>query len=272
VGATNVIGDPGRALLLSFDNLGEAADLERAPEPEPEPSGDHPSVTEALPRLLERLAALELRATFFVEAINAELYPEALRDIAAAGHEVGMHGWRHERWDALTGAEEVELLERGLHALRGLGLEVEGFRPPGGALGPRSAGALAARGIHWCSPEGTYSRRANGLACLPFRWQLVDAYHRMESFAERRVRLGDGARAASPREAADALLEALDAPADGPLVVILHPFLMLRPSEIAESDRVLARLAELAAQGRRWIAPGREIAGALGAGVSSARG
>jgi hypothetical protein len=94
----------------------------------------------------------------------------------------------------------------------------------------------------------------------------------MESFAERRVRLGDSARPASAREAADALLETLDAPADGPVVVILHPFLMLAPGEIAEADRVLAHLAEHVAQGRRWVAPGREIAARLGARFSSAPG
>src|SRR4051812_34080999 len=263
--------DPRRAVLLSFDNLGEAADLERAPG-EPPPSREHPSVTEALPRLLERLAALDLRATFFVEAINAELYPQALRDIAAAGHEVGMHGWRHERWDALTSAEEEELLDRGLHALGALDLDVEGFRPPGGALGARTAAALAARGLRWCSPEGTHARRANGLACLPFRWPLVDAYHRLESFAERRVRLGDSARPATPRQAAGALLEALDAPAHGPLVLIVRPFLMLAPGEVAEAGRVLARLAEQVAQGTRWVAPGREIAACVGARLSSAPG
>jgi peptidoglycan/xylan/chitin deacetylase (PgdA/CDA1 family) len=263
--------DPSRAVLLSFDNLGEAADLERAPG-EPPPSRDHPSVTEALPRLLDRLAALDLRATFFVEALNAELYPQALRDIAAAGHEVGMHGWRHERWDALSSAEEDELLDRGLHALTGLGLDIEGFRPPGGALGPRSATALATRGLRWCSPEGTHAARANGIACLPFRWQLVDAYHRMESFAERRVRLGDGARPATPRQAADALIEALDARSDGPVVVILHPFLMLTPGEVAEGDRLLAHLADQVAQGTRWVAPGREIAPLVEKRFSSARG
>ena len=117
--------------------------------------------------------------------------------------------------------------------------------------------------MRWASPDGTHARRANGLAYLPFRWRLVDAYYRLESFAERRVRLGDGAHAASPREAADALLEALDAPADGPVVVILHPFLMLSPGEVAEADRILAHLAQEVASGRRWVAPGREIAARL---------
>ena len=79
---------------------GEAADLERGTARAP--IGDDPSVTVGLPRALEALAALDLRATFFVEGLNAELYPQALRDIAAAGHEVGLHGWRHEVWDALS--------------------------------------------------------------------------------------------------------------------------------------------------------------------------
>ena len=130
------------AILLSFDNLGEAADLERGTAQGP--IGDDPSVAVGLPRALEALAALDLRATFFVEGLNAELYPQALRDIAAAGHEVGLHGWRHEVWDALTPDEEDELLGRGVAAFDGLGLEVEGFRPPGGGLGPRTFEALAA--------------------------------------------------------------------------------------------------------------------------------
>jgi peptidoglycan/xylan/chitin deacetylase (PgdA/CDA1 family) len=257
-----VNGDLDRAVLLSFDNLGEAADLER--EQDVARADGHPSVTRALPWLLDTLAELELRATFFVEAINAELYPQALREIAAAGHEVGMHAWRHERWDALSAADEEELLDRSMRALRGLGLEVEGFRPPGGAIGARTPAALLAHGIRWCSPAGSHARLASsGLVCLPFRWPLVDAYHRMESFADRRVRLGDPPRPSSPRETADALLEALAAPADGPTVLILHPFLMLEPAEMAEARRVLSWLADQAARGTRWVAPGRDLAAQL---------
>jgi len=61
------------AVLLTFDNLGEAADLERDLTP-PAPVGEHPSVTVALPALLDRLRDLELPATFFVEGINATVY------------------------------------------------------------------------------------------------------------------------------------------------------------------------------------------------------
>ena len=249
------------AVLLSFDNLGEAADLERHGAPAP---GPHPSVTVGLPRALDALAALDLRATFFVEGLNAELYPHALRDIAAAGHEVGLHGWRHERWDALSADEEDELLRRGIAALSALGLEVEGFRPPGGALGPCTLDALAAQGVRWCSPAGEHAGRTAGVACLPFRWQAVDAYHRLQSFTDRRTTWGDRADVASPREAADALIGAIDARGDEPLVLILHPFLMLEDGEAAQARRVLEHLAELVAQGARWVAPGRELAALVG--------
>lgn len=258
-------GDLRNAVLLSFDNLGEAADLERGTARAP--VGDDPSVTVGLPRALEALAGLDLRATFFVEGLNAELYPDALRAIAAAGHEVGLHGWRHEVWNALSPAEEDELLGRGVGALAALGLEVEGFRPPGGGLGSRTLEALAAHGLHWCSPAGERAGRTGAIACLPFRWPAVDAYHRLESFTDRRASRGDRADVASPREAADALIGALDARGDAPLVLILHPFLMLSEAEAGEARRVMEHLAGLVARGERWVAPGRELAALVGEGI-----
>jgi peptidoglycan/xylan/chitin deacetylase (PgdA/CDA1 family) len=255
------------AILLSFDNLGEAADLERGTARGP--IGDDPSVAVGLPRALDALAARDLRATFFVEGLNAELYPQALRDIAAAGHEVGLHGWRHEVWDALTPGEEDERLGRGVAAFDGLGLAVEGFRPPGGRLGPRTFEALARHGLRWCSPAGERPGRTAGIACLPFHWPAVDAYHRLESFTGRRTSWGDRAAVASPREAADALIGALDARGDDLLVLILHPFLMLSESEAAEARRVLGHVADLVARGERWVAPGRELAALVGDGSAS---
>ena len=60
-------------IALTFDNLGEAADLERGLWPESEPLGAHVSVTAVLPRLLDELDELGLRATVCVEAINCEM-------------------------------------------------------------------------------------------------------------------------------------------------------------------------------------------------------
>jgi peptidoglycan/xylan/chitin deacetylase (PgdA/CDA1 family) len=254
------IRDLGHAVLLSFDNLGEAADLQRDPLPPSAPPGDHASVTVALPWVLDTLRRLDLPATFFIEGINAELYPDALREIAGAGHEIGLHAWRHERWEELDRAEQDGVLERSTEAFAALGIAVAGFRPPGGGLPPRSLSCLAAHDLRWCSPVGIRAGREDGIACLPFRWSLVDAYHVMESFAGLRSELGDDPQTASPREAADALLAAIDGPPGGPLVVILHPFLLVSDDEQQQAERVLARVAEHVAAGERWTATGRELA------------
>jgi peptidoglycan-N-acetylglucosamine deacetylase len=252
--------DLRHAVLLSVDNLGEVADRQRDPTAPAAPPGAHPSVTVALPALLRTLDELDLPATFFVEGLNTELYPDAIRSIAAAGHEIGLHAWRHERWSELSAGEEDELLTRGVAAFRGLGLEVEGFRPPGGELGPRTLEALAAHGLRWCSALGARAGRTKGIACLPFRWPLVDAYYRLESFADVRRGLGAALEPSSPRAAADALLAGLEAQADGPLVLILHPFLLVSDDERAEAERVLRRLADMVAAGERWAGTGRELA------------
>src|SRR5215218_4212304 len=105
------------AVSVTFDNLGEAEQRQSGEWPDHRPLGEHPSVTEALPWILSTLRELDLRATFFLEGVNAEVYPDAVERIAAAGHEVGYHAWCHELWGALDESEERKLLERGVAAM-----------------------------------------------------------------------------------------------------------------------------------------------------------
>jgi len=243
---------------LTFDNLGEAADLERGLWPDGAPLGRHPSVTVALPRLLGELDDLGLRATFCVEALNCEVYPDAVRGIAACGHEVAMHAWRHEAWGELEPAREDALLARGRAAFAAIGVEaVVGFRPPGGALTAASPRLLRRHGFTWCSPLGMRRERADGLAVVPFAWPLVDAYHRLDSFAGRRAAHGDPEAALDPDAAATALLAALAGGATPTL--ILHPFLMVEDDGWAAARRVLRAVAAGAAP----VGPAGEVAAAL---------
>jgi polysaccharide deacetylase family protein (PEP-CTERM system associated) len=46
--------------------------------------------------ILDVLATRSVRATFFILGIVAKAHPALVRDIQAAGHEVGSHGWSHE--------------------------------------------------------------------------------------------------------------------------------------------------------------------------------
>jgi peptidoglycan/xylan/chitin deacetylase (PgdA/CDA1 family) len=255
---------PG-ALVLTFDNLGEASELERGTWPADAPAGRHPSVTIALPRLLDELDAHELTATFFVEAINCELYPGALLEIARRGHELGMHGWRHEAWAQLSAGGERELLARGIQAFASLGVDVVGFRPPGGRLTPSSPSLLREAGLRWCSPAGGEFGVRDGLVYVPFQWPLVDAYHLMARFSEPRISRGEGAQALAPGALAQRLAEDLDAlaRAGGARTLILHPFLMVEESWWAGVRRLLTLIGELARGGRLWVVSGGRFARSL---------
>ncbi len=213
---------------LSFDNLGEVTALARGEWPTGAPVGEHWSVTEALPHLLALLDEVELKATFFVEGLNAELYPDALRALDAAGHEVAFHGWRHEPWGGLEPARERELFERGVEHLAALGLRPVGFRPPGGELTEATIPLLGELGFTYCSPEGAEVSERDGIAILPFRWEHVDAWYYLDGF--------DG----PPSTAAlrEAMLSALDSDY---ATLIFHPFLTGSDERFAVLREVLER-------------------------------
>ena len=250
------------ALVLTIDNLGEARALERGTKPADEPVGNDPSVTVALPWLLDELDAHGLGATFFVEAINCELYPDAVRQIAARGHELGLHGWRHEEWASLSAADEREILTRAVGAFAGLGIGARGFRPPGGELNSRSPALLREAGLRWCSPAGGTAGVRRGLAYVPFAWNFVDAYHLMDSFAPLRVARGDPGPSLEPGVLADQFEDELQELAvTGSLrTLVLHPFLMLGEGWAGGVSRLLAFIAELARERRTWVVTGGAFA------------
>ena len=165
----------GGVVSLTFDNLGEAAELEMGALEADAPLGRHETALEVVPRLLGQLDERGIAATFFVEGLNAELYPDLLREIDAHGHEVAYHAWRHEQWAELTAAEQAANLTRGIAAFERLGLEIAGLRPPGGGLGEGGTRVLREAGLSYCSPAGAGTGFANGVALLPFEWRHLDA-------------------------------------------------------------------------------------------------
>lgn len=250
-----------RAIVLTFDNLGEAAALERGTWNSQMPVGRDPSVTEALPRLLDDLDHSGLTATFFVEALNIEHNPRAVHLIGARGHELGVHGWRHEQWARLPARTERDLLKRSTAAFGALGLSARAFRPPGGEPTSHTEGLLRLLGYAWYSPAGTGAPSArDGLARVPFGWECVDAYHLMDRFRRLRVSRGDPAESAPPGLAAERLAAALDRGDAGVQSVVLHPFLMLDPEWRVRAQELLALISELGAQRRAWVVPGGEFA------------
>lgn len=248
------------ALSLSFDNLGEAAELELGAELD-SPLGEHFTATRVLPRLLAALREHDLAATFFVEGLNTELYPRALEAVAADGHEVAYHAWRHEQWGDLTAAEQAENLSRGIAAFEALGLSVAGLRPPGGQLGAGGIEVLREAGLRYCSPEGRVIAVEDGVALLPFQWRHVDAACVLPTMSAAREEMTD-----SPQPVdAGAFLGYLESElarlaADGGFTtVILHPMMF----DWLGEDRLgtlLNSLSKARKENRLWVAPCAEIA------------
>ncbi len=153
-------GDPeSRAVAFTFDD------------------GPHPASTR---RVLAALRDAGATATFFVIGRKAEAHPDLVREIVAAGHTLGVHGYDHHRLYALKPPGDVEAdIRRAQTAVeRACGVRPCWFRPPIGQVSPRTA-------------EG--ARRA-GVAIVGWSVRALDGVARAEPAAVAR-RVAQGLRA-----------------------------------------------------------------------------
>ena len=259
-------GGAGGALSLSFDNLGEAAEIELGAFPEDVPLGEHFTAKGPLRSVQTELMLRNLRATFFVEGLNAELYPAELFSTHIQRHELAYHAWRHEQWGDLSAAEQADNLARGLAAFRGLaggtGVEISGMRPPGGQLGAGGVDVLREAGLSYCSPAGEGAGIEGGVALLPFQWQHVDASCVLPPLAPVRERMTGSPDPLDP----DAFLAHLEAEIDrlsregGFATIVLHLF-MLDWFGRGRLMLLLNRLRDAQRDGSLWVARCDEVAG-----------
>jgi len=103
-------------------------------------------------RLLALLAEKNLSASWCVPGAVADEYPQRIRQIDLAGHELATCGYAFESFDSLTLAQQISSLQRGKAALAAItGKIPRGFRLPAGNWTPGFADALAAEGMAWSS-------------------------------------------------------------------------------------------------------------------------
>lgn len=104
--------------------------------------GPHP---EGTPAVLEALG--DTKAIFFMVGEQVERYPSVAADVAAAGHEIGLHGYRHVNQMRVTPASLREDLRRGREAIaNATGSEPHLYRPPYGIF---TLPGLAEARRHW---------------------------------------------------------------------------------------------------------------------------
>lgn len=98
-------------------------------------------------RLLDIFAAAGVKATFFVLSYVAERHPELVCEIAAAGHEIGTHGYAHEFIYHLTPEQFRQQMRRSICVLEDLtGQPVLGHRAPFFSITRESLWALEVLG------------------------------------------------------------------------------------------------------------------------------
>jgi polysaccharide deacetylase family protein (PEP-CTERM system associated) len=96
--------------------------------------------TEKILALLERY---HVKATFFVLTWNAERESELIKEIHAAGHEIGSHGYNHQLIYQQTVGEFAEDLRKSVHLIEAItGSKVRGYRAPSFSITARSLWAL----------------------------------------------------------------------------------------------------------------------------------
>ena len=94
--------------------------------------GPHPKYT---PQILEILDRYHIKATFFTVGINAYYYPQTLKKVIDAGHEIGNHTYTHPKVSTIEKGrlrEEVESCENMIFSLTDYRTKL--FRPPEGMI------------------------------------------------------------------------------------------------------------------------------------------
>jgi peptidoglycan/xylan/chitin deacetylase (PgdA/CDA1 family) len=199
-----------------------------------------------VPRILDLLERHQIASTFFVPGHTADRYPEAIRSIVAAGHEIAHHGYLHEQPTKLTLEQEIDVLDRGLAALADVaGVRPSGYRAPMWDLSWRTPALLAERGFLYDSSlmdsdhpyELAITPGADqSLVEIPIQWALDD----WEQYCYLPDVSGSGL-IESPRKAREIWQLEFDGlrRVGGCWVLTNHPFLTGRPSRAAELDDLM---------------------------------
>jgi peptidoglycan-N-acetylglucosamine deacetylase len=102
--------------------------------------GPHP---EGTPAVLEVLARAGIKATFFLVGEQVERRPALAAEIAAQGHLIALHGYRHRPQPTMGKKAVQQDVERGAAAVEGAaGTPVAWHRPPYGLYSPAGLHAV----------------------------------------------------------------------------------------------------------------------------------
>ncbi len=215
----------------------------------------------AIPRILSIYKKYNIKQTFFVPGWTAETYPEMIEQIIQDGHEIGLHGYLHERLNTLSAEMEDYWFMRGLNALQAVtGIRPRGFRAPSYRFSKHTLNYLAREGFLYDSslmgndiPYVIESDNGS-LIELPTDWALDD-WPQFTINSD----LGYAMQVNSPDRAMDVFMAEFDAAWEygGLWISVWHPFVMGRLARCARMDKMIDYMMN---KGDVWFAPLEQIA------------
>ncbi|HEX2444050.1 MAG TPA: polysaccharide deacetylase [Vicinamibacterales bacterium] len=182
------------AVGLSFDLDNETGSLRDGRDsPSLLSQGEYGSRA-GVPRVLALLDKHSIPASFFVPAVSAILYPDSMKAIVKPGrHEVGLHGWIHERNSQLDESTERDLLRKAFDTLTSAsGKKPVGMRTPSWDYSPFTIAIAQELGLLYDSSlmaddrpyEVLFRGKPTGIVELPVEWILDDyPYFWMDRFS-----------------------------------------------------------------------------------------
>ncbi len=101
-------------------------------------------------RILALMSRFNIKTSWFIPGHTLETYPDACRQVAEAGHEIGHHGWTHVPPANMTREEEEEGLIRANEQIKKLtGRFARGYRSPSWDLSAHSVELLMKHGFYY---------------------------------------------------------------------------------------------------------------------------
>jgi len=252
------------AVGLSFDVDNETGSLrDNNLSPSELSQGEYGSRA-AMKRILDLLDRFKIKATFFVPAVTAKLYPNDMKEIIARGHEIGLHGWIHERNSQLTELQERQLMTKSMQILTEIsGRKPVGIRTPSWDYSPSTLKIIRELGLLYDSSlmaddrpyEVLFEGKRTGVVELPVEWIADDyPYFGMSRFSTIRPHIG-------PKDVLDIWTKEFDvAYQEGTAFILtMHPHISGHRSRIVVLDQLIQYM-----QSRQgvWFARHDEIAGA----------
>lgn len=138
----------------------------------------------SMPRILALLDKYKIPASFFVPAVTVLLHPYKIKAIAEKRiHEIGMHGWIHERNSMLSEEEERSLMKRSFETLKAAtGKAPTGIRTPSWDFSRATLKLIRELGLIYDSSLMADDRpyeliedgQPTGVVELPVEWLLDD--------------------------------------------------------------------------------------------------